>query len=115
MQMNRLRCFSHCLILAHFPLRGSYPQKWISRDDLKNKGYLTARKPGSGNKQVFIFYVGDYVASSWLSQTHQRIWDHPMRGKVPLMWSISPCWKNGTMAMEYRGKQQHRMIILLLR
>ena len=37
-----------------------------------------------------LFYVGDYDASSWVAQTTPFLWDDPNRGRVPLMWSISP-------------------------
>lgn len=88
----------------HYPLCKNYAQKWVTRNDLIRKGYLGQEgKLTLGNKQFFIFYVGDYDASSWLSQTTPTIWDHPMRGKVPLMWSISPVLEERVpMAMEYR-------------
>jgi len=58
MQINRLRCFSQCLILQHFPLRGSYPQKRISRDDLKNKGYLDRKETWLWEQTSFYFLCG---------------------------------------------------------
>lgn len=75
----------------HFPLEKSYPQKWISRSDLKKRGYID----GDGrvdfkDREFVIFYVGDFDASSWISQTASFLWDDPSRGKVPLMWCISP-------------------------
>jgi hypothetical protein len=88
----------------HYPLRKKYPQKWVSRDELIKKGYLSQEgKLQLGNKNFIIFYVGDYDASSWLSQTTPTLWDDPMRGKVPMMWSISPVLEERVpMAMEYR-------------
>ncbi len=88
----------------HYPLHKVYPQKWISRDDLRKQGYLDQEgKLNLGNRNFFIFYVGDYDASSWLSQTTPTIWDHPQRGRVPLMWSISPVLEERVpMAWEYR-------------
>ena len=88
----------------HYPLRKKYPQKWVTQRDLIKKGYLDREgKLQLDNKQFFIFYVGDYDASSWLSQTTPTIWDHPMRGEVPLMWSISPVLEERVpMAWEYR-------------
>jgi len=88
----------------HFPLREKYPQKWVTRDELEKKGYLDGSgKLDLGNKNFFIFYVGDYDASSWLSQTTPTIWDHPKRGEVPLMWSISPVLEERVpMALDYR-------------
>lgn len=88
----------------HYPLKKEYPQKWVRREDLIRKGYLSSA--GNFNplkKNFFIFYVGDYDASSWLYQTTPNIWDHPMRGKVPLMWCISPVLEERVpMALEYR-------------
>lgn len=88
----------------HFPLQKEYPQKWISQESLQKKGYLG--KDGKltlGNKELLIFYVGDYDASSWLSQTTPVIWDDPQRGKIPLMWCISPVLAERVpMAWDYR-------------
>ena len=75
----------------HFPLKKSYPQKWVSHDDLKARGLLRADgKVNFGDKNFVVLYVGDYDASSWLSQRAFNIWDDPDRGKVPLMWAVSP-------------------------
>ncbi|WP_214225427.1 GxGYxYP domain-containing protein [Pedobacter sp. B4-66] len=88
----------------HYPLQKTYKQRWVGHDELKQKGYLS--KDGKlqiKGKNFFVFYVGDYDASSWLSQTTPTIWDDPNRGKVPLMWSISPVLAERVpMAMEYR-------------
>ena len=88
----------------HYPLKKEYPQKWVTRDELVRKGYLDRDgKLSLGHKNFFIFYVGDYDASSWLSQTTPTLWDDPVRGKVPLMWCISPVLEERVpMAMEYR-------------
>lgn len=88
----------------HFPLKKNYPQPWISRDTLKARGYLTADGKVNVNKRNFIvFYVGDYDASSWVSQTTPVLWDNPDRGKVPLMWCISPVLAERVpMALDYR-------------
>ncbi|MDQ0108389.1 hypothetical protein J2T02_003522 [Chitinophaga terrae (ex Kim and Jung 2007)] len=88
----------------HFPLKDKYPQSWINADSLKARGYLTGEGRVNINKRNFIiFYVGDYDASSWVYQTTPVIWDHPMRGKVPLMWSISPVLEERVpMALDYR-------------
>lgn len=81
----------------HFPLHESYPQSWVSHDTLKAKGYLTSEgKLNLGNKQLILFYVGDYDASSWISQRTPTLWDDPNRGKLPLMWSISPVLQERT-------------------
>ncbi|MDR1666238.1 MAG: hypothetical protein LBS03_00880 [Bacteroidales bacterium] len=88
----------------HYPLRDAYPQKWTTREELQAKGYLDNNGQLSlGDKQLLIFYVGDYDASSWLSQTTPTLWDSPWRGKVPMMWSISPVLSERVpMAWEYR-------------
>ncbi|WP_285055943.1 GxGYxYP domain-containing protein [Pedobacter ginsengisoli] len=88
----------------HYPLKKTYKQDWVTQDELKKKGYLDANgKLQLKDKNYYIFYVGDYDASSWLSQTTPDIWDSPDRGKVPLMWSISPVLAQRVpMAMEYR-------------
>ena len=90
----------------HYPLKESYPQKWVTHEELQEKGYLDKEgKLSIGNKKFLIFYVGDYDASSWLSTTTPTLWDDPARGKVPMMWSISPVLeKRVPMAWEYRVK-----------
>ena len=75
----------------HFPLQPKYEQSWVSHEELKKKGLLTADgKVDVKNRNFIIFYVGDYDASSWITQRTPSIWDDPNRGKIPLMWSISP-------------------------
>ncbi|MDR0698663.1 MAG: hypothetical protein LBG28_05540 [Tannerella sp.] len=88
----------------HFSLREEYPQKWVTKEELQKRGYLNAKgKLSLANKQLLIFYVGDYDASSWLSQTTPSLWDNSSRGKVPMMWSISPVLSERVpMAWEYR-------------
>ncbi|HKG08243.1 MAG TPA: GxGYxYP domain-containing protein [Pedobacter sp.] len=88
----------------HYPLKKVYKQNWVTKEQLQQRGFLDKNgKLQLGNKNYYIFYVGDYDASSWLSQTTPDIWDSPGRGKVPLMWSISPILAQRVpMAMEYR-------------
>ncbi|MGV8878400.1 MAG: GxGYxYP domain-containing protein [Sphingobacteriaceae bacterium] len=88
----------------HFPLKKTYPQKWVTKADLQKRGYLTANgKVKFDDRNFIIFYVGDYDASSWVSQTTPTIWDNVDRGKVPLMWSISPVLAERVpMALDYR-------------
>ncbi len=75
----------------HFPLEEEYPQPWVTHAQLQERGLLTADgKVNTGGKQFIIFYVGDYDASSWVSQMASVKWDDPARGKLPLMWSVSP-------------------------
>lgn len=90
----------------HFPLKEKYEQPWVTKPDLIKRGYLTADgKVNFMGRQFFVFYVGDYDASSWLSQTTPTIWDNSDRGKVPLMWSISPVLEERVpMALDYRRK-----------
>ena len=58
---------------------------------LQKRGLLTADgKVNVAGRNFIIFYVGDYDASAWISQRTPSIWDDPNRGKLPLMWCISP-------------------------
>lgn len=88
----------------HYPLRDRYPQRQVTDEELAERGYLTADgKLAENGKEYLVFYVGDYDAASWLSQTAPTLWDDPSRGKVPLMWCISPVLaQRAPMAMEYR-------------
>ena len=75
----------------HFPLQEKYPQKWVTHQELMDRGYLNS--DGTINFQgrnFILFYVGDYDSSSWIAQTTPSLWDEPSRGEVPLMWSVSP-------------------------
>jgi len=75
----------------HFPLREEYPQKWITHEELEERGLLTKEgKVDLKGRNFMIFYVGDYDASSWITQLTPSIWDNPYRGRLPLMWCISP-------------------------
>ncbi len=75
----------------HFPLRKTYPQRWTSTAELQQKGLLDAEgKTQVKGKNYIIIYVGDYDASSWVSQRTPDIWDAPERGHLPMMWCISP-------------------------
>lgn len=88
----------------HFPLKKEYPQPWTTPADLARRGYLTADgRVDFRGRQFIIFYVGDYDASSWVSQMTPTLWDNPDRGKVPLMWCISPVLAERVpMALDYR-------------
>lgn len=75
----------------HFPLEAEYPQDWITREELKKRGYLN--EDGTINfagRNFILFYGGDFDSSSWIAQTTPFLWDEPARGEVPLMWSVSP-------------------------
>jgi|GEM_PF-89395 len=79
----------------HFPLEENYPQQWVTHEELKKRGLLTEEgKVNFAGRNFIIFYVGDYDASAWVSQFTPAIWDDPYRGKVPLMWCISPVLQN---------------------
>ncbi len=88
----------------HFPLKKEYKQPWVTKEQLTQKGYLnTDGKIDYKGRNFIVFYVGDYDASSWVSQTTPTLWDDPNRGKLPLMWSISPVLAERVpMAMDYR-------------
>ena len=88
---------------AHFPLKKQYPQSWVTHDQLRQRGYLTADgKVDFQGREFLIFYVGDYDAAPWIYQRAADIWDDPQRGKVPLMWCISPVLdRRAPMAMDY--------------
>jgi hypothetical protein len=76
---------------THFPLKEKYPQKWVSKAELKARGYLKENgEVDFRGRNFYVFYVGDYDASSWVAQRTPTIWDDPNRGKVPMMWAVSP-------------------------
>ena len=87
----------------HAPLKKKYPQRWVTHDELKQRGYLTADgKVDFKGRQFFIFYVGDYDAAAWVYQQSHRVWDDPGRGNLPLMWCISPVLeRRAPMALDY--------------
>lgn len=88
----------------HYPLQKKYKQPWVTKSDLQKRGYLTVDgKINFKGRNFFVFYVGDYDASSWVSQTTPTIWDSPDRGKVPMMWAVSPVLEERVpMALEYQ-------------
>ena len=98
-----LGAMANASFYAHFPLKKEYPQSWVTRQQLTARGYLT--KDGRvdfAGRQFIIFYVGDYDAASWLYQYTPVVWDDPKRGKIPLMWCISPALeKRAPMALDY--------------
>ena len=88
----------------HYPLKKEYEQHWVTHEQLKQRGYLTEDgKVNFDGRNFVIFYVGDYDAASWVAQTTPRIWDDPNRGKVPMMWCVSPVLEQRVpMALEYQ-------------
>ncbi|HEX42834.1 MAG TPA: hypothetical protein ENN81_12360 [Phycisphaerales bacterium] len=87
----------------HYPLKQQYPQTWVSREELTERGYLTADgKVNFDGREFMVFYVGDYDCAAWLYQRMPDIWEDPNRGKLPLMWCISPILdRRAPMAMDY--------------
>ncbi|MDD5134452.1 MAG: GxGYxYP family putative glycoside hydrolase [Phycisphaerae bacterium] len=87
----------------HYPLKPNYPQKWVTDEELKTRGYLS--DDGQVNfdgRQFLIFYVGDYDSSAWVYQRTMDLWDDPNRGKVPMMWCFSPALSaRAPMVMDY--------------
>jgi len=88
---------------THYPLKEKYPQKWVTNKELMERGYLDEDgKVDFKGRNFYIFYVGDYDASSWVAQRTPTIWDDKNRGKVPMMWAISPVLQERVpMALEY--------------
>lgn len=74
----------------HFPLQKRYPQKWTSRRELRRKGLLDAQGRVDASKNYVVIYVGDYDATSWITQRTPTLWDNADRGRMPLMWCVSP-------------------------
>lgn len=74
----------------HFPLKKRYPQPWTSKKKLKQAHYLNNDATVDTTRNYVIIYVGDYDASSWVSQRTPDLWDNPHRGELPMMWCISP-------------------------
>ena len=76
----------------HYPLKDEYPQKWVTHDELRQRGLL--KEDGTvnldGDREYYIFYAGDWDASSWIYQHAFDVWDDPMRGSIPIMWPIGP-------------------------
>ncbi len=76
---------------THYPLKEKYPQRWVTNEALKKRGYLNEKgEVDFKGRNFYIFYVGDYDASSWVAQRTPVIWDDSNRGKVPMMWAVSP-------------------------
>jgi len=86
----------------HFPLKEKYPQPWVTRAELTERGYLDGNgRVNVDGREFFIFYVGDYDCAAWLYQRMMDIWDDPARGQIPMMWSISPVLdRRAPMAMD---------------
>lgn len=86
-----LAAMANASFYMHYPLQERYEQPWTSREQLTERGYLTPE--GNVNfdgREFIIFYVGDYDSAAWVYQRMPDLWDHPDRGRVPMMWSVSP-------------------------
>jgi len=125
-----LGAMANASFYRHFPLEDEYTQKWISEEELEKRSkhsiinskisnqkskdktsdfdikYLNTKHPTSSVKrQNLIFYAGDYDCAPWLYQKTMDIWDDPNRGKIPVMWAISPIIAaRAPMAMDYLRK-----------
>lgn len=73
----------------HFPLKRQ-TQKWTTLRHLQEKGWVDSKGKVRTDRQYIIIYMGDYDASSWVSQRVPDLWDAPERGRWPIMWCISP-------------------------
>jgi hypothetical protein len=98
-----LGAMANASFYMHYPLKQAYPQRWVTRDDLTRRGYLTPDgHVNFSGRNFFIFYVGDYDSAAWVYQFMPACWDHPDRGRVPLMWCISPVLdRRAGMALDY--------------
>jgi hypothetical protein len=86
-----LAAMANASFYMHFPLKDRYPQPWVTRESLQQRGYLTADgKVAVDGREFIIFYVGDFDSAAWVYQYMPVAWDHPARGKIPLMWCVSP-------------------------
>lgn len=64
-------------IFMHHPLKERYYQSRPPEKELENKTYIA-------------FYMGDYDSACWLSNHIPKLWDDPMRGRIPLAWAFNP-------------------------
>ena len=86
----------------HFPLQEEYQQSWVTREELKQRGYLDQNGKVNRNLKYILFYVGDYDAAAWIYQMMPKLWEDPARGTVPLMWCINPTLaRRAPMVMDY--------------
>ena len=74
----------------HFPTKRRYTQPWVSRSDLRARGLIDGEGHVDTSRNYFLIYVGDYDAASWVSQMMPQLWTSPERGRMPMMWCVSP-------------------------
>ncbi|MBK9121172.1 MAG: hypothetical protein IPM18_16445 [Phycisphaerales bacterium] len=68
---------------AHYPLAESYPQFAVP-------SMAEAAPLAADERDLLMFYVGDYDAAAWVYQRMPDLWEDPQRGAVPLSWALSP-------------------------
>ena len=69
----------------HFPLRHRYRQPWTSTRRLRQQGYLNKKCQVDTSRNYVTIYVGDFDASSWITQRMPDLWEDPARGQLPMM------------------------------
>jgi hypothetical protein len=88
---NGNAAMANASFFMHFPLKERYPQRWVTREELRERGYLDADgKVRFDGRDFFVFYVGDFDSAAWIYQFMPSLWESPARGKLPLMWCITP-------------------------
>ena len=86
----------------HFPLKKRYRQAWTSTRSLREKGYIDQEGRVDTSRNYVVIYVGDYDASSWITQRMPDLWEDTNRGRMPMMWSVSPVLaERAPMVMHY--------------
>lgn len=74
----------------HFPLRSRYRQPWTTTRRLRQQGYLLADDKVDTSRNYVTIYVGDFDATSWITQRMPDLWEDTARGQLPMMWCVSP-------------------------
>lgn len=88
---GHLATMANASFCQHYPLKKKYPQKWVTRKELRKRGYLTRDgQVDFKGRSFFVFYVGDWDAGGWVYQVLPSCWDQPGRGEIPLQWAVSP-------------------------
>lgn len=87
----------------HYPTAESYPQRWVGDEELRRRGFLDDDgRVKTDGRRFIIFYVGDYDASAWVTSVLPHLWRDPARGRLPLMWCISPVLeRRAPMVLDY--------------
>ena len=94
--------FANASFWQHYPLQDEYPQKRVTRESLRERGFIGADGKVDRSRKYILFYVGDYDASAWIYQMMPKIWEDSARGSLPLMWCINPVLaRRAPMVMDY--------------